>query len=592
MGERSERIPTSIDLFAGCGGLTRGLEWAGFECVAFNELNPDAADSFAANFPDAIRLDGDIRSALTSDVISGKLLPVLEEKGGLDLLCGGPPCQGYSGIGHRRTHAVSKRDVPTNHLYSEMIRAIELLQPKVFLFENVEGILTSAWYDFAAEKNLVKSWKNGKSSTKKELIAFAKNFQIQIKSTKKHDILIELASSLNLIFKERKKLIQSWKEGKNFTKKELVTVAECLQIKMIAKKKNDMLVELSESVDKAWKQYKKQVNAWKKYTAFTVEELITFAKSLGINIKSRKKPEMLVELSKSLNQIVKTHKEIHNGEIFRDVFKSFSSIKGYTCQPTLLHAYGFGVPQNRPRVMIMGIKDSVLKKTKLEPTEFDPLIKEISYATQLRNNGGFFPTWDEENVQAPDLIDVISDLDFDGWTLEKPHYRKKPKSEFQKFLREGIEVDSRGRQILMDHEFSNHKPHVIERFQFMLDNKITKKEDLPEHMQTEKFNQKPLPARWPTKPSMTVTSLPDDYVHYRKPRTFSVREWARLQTFPDKHIFCGKRTTGGSRRAGSPENWDREVPKYTQIGNAVPPLLGKAIGEKIRSNIGIGVINR
>ena len=101
-------------------------------------------------------------------------------------------------------------------------------------------------------------------------------------------------------------------------------------------------------------------------------------------------------------------------------------------------------------------------------------------------------------------------------------------------------------------------------------------------MRTKKFNQKPLPARWPEKPSMTVTSLPDDYVHYSKPRTFSVREWARLQTFPDKHIFCGKRTTGGSRRAGSPDNWDREVPKYTQIGNAVPPLLGKAIGEKIR----------
>ena len=78
-------------------------------------------------------------------------------------------------------------------------------------------------------------------------------------------------------------------------------------------------------------------------------------------------------------------------------------------------------------------------------------------------------------------------------------------------------------------------------------------------MRTKKFNQKPLPARWEKHPTMTVTSLPDDYVHYSRPRTFSVREWARLQTF-DKHIFCGKRTTGGDRRAGNPSegNWERE----------------------------------
>jgi hypothetical protein len=86
---------------------------------------------------------------------------------------------------------------------------------------------------------------------------------------------------------------------------------------------------------------------------------------------------------------------------------------------------------------------------------------------------------------------------------------------------------------------------------------------------------------------MTVTSLPDDYVHYSKPRTFSVREWARMQTFPDKHQFSGPRTTGGHRRAGNPTlgNWSRDVPKYTQIGNAVPPLLGKAIGERVKEII-------
>ena len=414
---------TSIDLFAGCGGLTRGLEWAGFECLAFNELNGDAADSFAMNFPNAIRLDGDIKTAVSKKVIKETLMPLIESKGGLDFLCGGPPCQGYSGIGHRRTHKLEKKDIPTNHLFHEMIRVIKALKPKVFLFENVEGILSGKW-----------------------------------------------------------------------------------------------------STDGT------------------------------------------------------------RGEIFRDVWKGFSSIRGYTAQPTLLHAYAYGVPQNRPRVMIMGVRNDILMDTNLKPTRFNPDEGFSSFASRLRNNGGFFPSWNEEEIKAPDLIDVLSDLDFEGWSSDKPFYQKKAKTDFQKLMRDGNHKDEKGRELLTDHLFSNHSKQVTERFQYMLKHNITKKTDLPQQMRTKKFNQKPLPPRWEKNPTMTVTSLPDDYVHYANPRTFSVREWARMQTFPDKHHFSGPRTTGGHRRAGNPGlgNWTRDVPKYTQIGNAVPPLLGKGIGERVK----------
>ncbi len=69
-------------------------------------------------------------------------------------------------------------------------------------------------------------------------------------------------------------------------------------------------------------------------------------------------------------------------------------------------------------------------------------------------------------------------------------------------------------------------------------------------------------------PNITVTSMPDDYVHWAQPRSLTVREWARMQTFPDWYQFTGKRTTGGIRRAGNPRKslHFREVPKYTQIG--------------------------
>jgi DNA (cytosine-5)-methyltransferase 1 len=131
--------------------------------------------------------------------------------------------------------------------------------------------------------------------------------------------------------------------------------------------------------------------------------------------------------------------------------------------------------------------------------------------------------------------------------------------------------------LLTEQEYSNHRPEVIEKFQYMIDNGG----EIPLRMQTKKFAQRVLPARWAANgPSITATSLPDDFVHFSQPRTPTVREWARLQTFPDWYEFAGRRTTGGRRRAGDPGtgDWSRDVPKYTQIGNAVPVALGEAIG--------------
>ena len=108
---------------------------------------------------------------------------------------------------------------------------------------------------------------------------------------------------------------------------------------------------------------------------------------------------------------------------------------------------------------------------------------------------------------------------------------------------------------------------------------------IPPHLKTKKFSQRVLKARWGnSKPNITATSLPDDYVHFSQPRTLTVREWARLQMFPDWYQFCGKRTTGGIRRAGNPLEgiFDRELPKYTQIGNAVPVSLAEAVAKHFK----------
>jgi DNA (cytosine-5)-methyltransferase 1 len=150
--------------------------------------------------------------------------------------------------------------------------------------------------------------------------------------------------------------------------------------------------------------------------------------------------------------------------------------------------------------------------------------------------------------------------------------------------RDGGRVFRKGDPVT-EHEYSKHNGTVLAKFRAM----IKSGGEVPEEFKTKKFAQRVLLKRWGNKPpNITATSLPDDYVHYDQPRSLTVREWARLQLFPDWYRFEGKRTTGGIRRAGNPRQgvFDREVPKYTQIGNAVPVGLAEEVGKHFKLILG------
>jgi DNA (cytosine-5)-methyltransferase 1 len=78
----------------------------------------------------------------------------------------------------------------------------------------------------------------------------------------------------------------------------------------------------------------------------------------------------------------------------------------------------------------------------------------------------------------------------------------------------------------------------------------------------------------PDSVSPTMVTLPDDFIHPYFNRVLTVREMARIQSFDDSFEFLGKRTTGGDKRS-------QETPQFTQVGNAVPPLLARAIAEQV-----------
>jgi len=124
---------TLVDLFAGAGGLSCGLEMAGFRPVLANELVPAYAETYRHNHPDTNLIIGDVRQLCAINI--RQRLGV--EKGEIDLLAGGPPCQGFS-----INAPIRSLDDARNHLFMEYIRIARELLPKAILIENVPGIIS------------------------------------------------------------------------------------------------------------------------------------------------------------------------------------------------------------------------------------------------------------------------------------------------------------------------------------------------------------------------------------------------------------------------------------------------------------------
>lgn len=236
---------------------------------------------------------------------------------------------------------------------------------------------------------------------------------------------------------------------------------------------------------------------------------------------------------------------------------------GYRVEGKMVNFSKFGVPQKRTRFILVGVK-----KTSKESNENTAKIffKRITANKRQFLIGKDLP-------QNPNLGNAISDLLKQNGLVQTPDRSNflsgiynLPSSKYQKFLRKGnVSV------IPDSHSFPNHHPEIIKRFQYFLrsqkvNRNINKK--AREKFKLSKHTIIPLGKNGVTP---TITTLPDDYVHYSEPRILTVREYARIQSFPDWYEFKGKYTTGGKMRT-------QEVPRYTQIGNAIPPLFGEQCG--------------
>ena len=223
--------------------------------------------------------------------------------------------------------------------------------------------------------------------------------------------------------------------------------------------------------------------------------------------------------------------QLHGGLVKDKIIKDFNELGYKMGEPKILYAPDYGVPQIRKRVVFVGLLDS--------ETEFDypkPIVKPENYITCEQAIG-----------DLPALIDIVGD--------KEQNYPSEPQSEYQKRMREGSDV-------IHNHEGTIHDPKT-KKFIAMVPEGKNYKSLPPEYDGIYKYHEA-LTRYHSQKPSPTINTGHRSHFHYKWNRIPTVRESARLQSFDDNFIFFGNKTQ-----------------QYRQVGNAVPPLLGKAIAIEI-----------
>lgn len=242
-----------------------------------------------------------------------------------------------------------------------------------------------------------------------------------------------------------------------------------------------------------------------------------------------------------------------NDESVKDLIINEFSGAGYNVNIYILNAAEFGVPQSRVRAFFIGLQNDIpYDKEKVEPKG---------------------STFGEKQITIEQAIMDLPQLKA-GEGTELQAYRCAPQNDYQKWIRTGSST-------VYNHITMRHTARLVERFSHIrwgesvadVDQEFQQRQRGDASKVSGKVYSQNNMRPYPDKPSPTVpASFQSNFIHPYLDRNYTAREGARLQSFPDTYIFCGKRTT---------MSWEKNLSQYQQIGNAVPPLLAKAIATKI-----------
>ncbi len=614
-----------IDLFAGAGGFSEGFLQAEvnkkqFDFVLASDINENCELTHIARYNYQLGLDTEF---LKKDITDPDFLKQLKEKINnrqVDVVCGGPPCQSFSLAGLRKKY--DKK----NDLFSNYLDVIKLLRPKYFVMENVKGLLTKnngkvkelilkhirSIIDINEIPDLLSFIRKliRTSPDRDKLLLNSILLRIQFENKSNEELYEARNNFVSYLFSSFTKFVSNtFDYATSKTDFDINTIRHGLNLLA----RNEELISIQKSIIKEKDvSYIHNDKFEGKFDSFleSIEPeniIIEIEKSL-YNIMSKENVEV-DSLLKSLRLYISPIEDVlselnefvegtSQGEEFKKIKENLQLYR--IDQPFVANTSNYGVPQNRERVLFIGCrKDQKLIK-EIKPTvkaDEKVTVFEALYDLDFINNGEAKYDYEPINLKnqfngkAEKYAGLLRKRSEDGRINTKTgkqyaqwskngrlgnKYNVQPAF----YVRNSEQLLNGGKQpaILHNHQASKQNPTVLRRLEIIRSNGdyYTAKEELSKYgLSSKKRNYNVLKPEYQ---SPTVMTMPDDYIHYRVPRALTVREMARLQSFDDDFVFQGKRSTGGNKRKD-------EVPQYTLVGNAVPPLLARAIGNEILKRI-------
>lgn len=514
-----------IDLFAGAGGLSLGFMQTGkYEIAAAFEINKNAQETYKKNHAG---------TKLYSDVCSADYHEIEKEVGNIDIVIGGPPCQGFSNANRQKSHAVSMN----NMLVKEYVRAVLEIQPKAFVMENV-GMLKSDIHRFYLRNDETEIIAEHNIKTLiSEIVLLDKQFYSDeiVNDIKDINAIEEKLWSeadykfLNIIYRQRNNMNKCINALYKY-KKQLINLSDCI----LESEYTDIYECFNDTAEAIKSYYNDEIEANQLIPRIEKTIMIQrcFSKSKELYDNNLKIEEL--DCEHGITAKIQSYSVL-------DYLTNMLG-KDYTFANGILNAANYGAPQKRNRFVFIGIQKDIANTIEMPAGKYT-----------------------EENYRT--VRDAIKDLENVTAVYEI-------KDDYGSALNDNYEATAltsylRDSDVLYNHVITQTREVAMKRFKAIAPGGNFHSLDvaLKENTYTDvSRTQNTIYQRLSyDKPSGTVLNVRKSmWIHPALNRAVSIREAARLQTFPDSFIFCGTKDS-----------------QYQQVGNAVPPILAKSVAEHL-----------